>query len=156
MNTKISVITIYLVLVYWLSMHVPVLKPLFYPTLGAFGYLLVSRTFTLKESSSLLMGAVTASILGTCFYFWLPETVSLLATFVLSVIMIQRFRLNAPPILAIALIPYFAPPSSPWTIPIAVFVTLSILLAALLLLERAAGIWKSFRIKSTAQEKQYL
>ncbi|WP_158299450.1 HPP family protein [Paenibacillus antri] len=145
MNVKLAVITIYLVLIYWLSSHVPMLEPLFYPTLGAFSYLLVSRTMNLKESASIMAGAVFASITGTAFFFWLPETLSLLATFVLCIIMIQRFRLNAPPILAIALIPFFEPPATPWTIPLVVFATLTALLVTLFAVERAAGAWTSLQ-----------
>ncbi|CAM4287808.1 hypothetical protein [Paenibacillus tarimensis] len=111
MNTKISVISLYLVIIYWLSMHVPMLKPLFYPTLGTLSYVLATRQLTIRESASIMTGAVAASLLGTGFHYWLPETVAILATFLLSVLMIQRFRLNAPPILAIALISYFAPPT---------------------------------------------
>jgi hypothetical protein len=141
MYTKFAVITIYLATIYWLSKHIPLLEPLFYPTLGAISYLLVSRTMTGKESASILAGAVAASVAGSALHAWLPGTFSFLATFVFGLFLIRKFRLNAPPILAIALIPFFEPPATPWTVPLAVFLTLSTLLLCLLLVERASALW---------------
>ncbi|HZG75123.1 MAG TPA: hypothetical protein VEZ72_04640 [Paenibacillus sp.] len=125
MYTKLIVISMYLALIHWLSTHVPLLEPLFYPTLGAFSYLLVARPMNGKESISIMAGAVAASVVGAALQYWAPGTVSLLATFVIGLTIIRRFNLNAPPVLAIALMPFFETPPTPWTIPVAVLVTLS-------------------------------
>jgi len=91
----------------------------------------------LKQDFWLVIGAAIASLLGSAAYLWLPELPALLATFILTVIMIRRFHLNAPPILAIALIPFFDRPASVWATPLTVFVALSFLVAALLVVEWA-------------------
>ena len=134
---KVAVISLYLALIYWLSLHVALLQPLFFPTLGAFSYFIVTRSPSARQALWLVVGAACASLLGSAAYLWLPGLPALLATFVLTVIMIRRFHLNAPPILAIALIPFFDRPLSVWATPLTVFVALILLVAALLAVESA-------------------
>jgi len=135
---KVAVSSLYLALIYWLSLHVAIFQPLFFPTLGAFSYFIITRNLTAKQSIWLVFGAAFASLLGSAAFLWLPELPALLATFILTVILIRRFELNAPPILAVALIPFFDRPDTLWTTPLTVWVALACLAAALLVVEWTA------------------
>jgi hypothetical protein len=135
---KVVVVSLYLALIYWLSLHIAPLAPLFFPTLGAFSYFLITSNPTARRSILLVTGAGMASLLGSAAFLWLPEMPAILATFILTVVLIRRFHLNAPPILAIALIPFFDRPQELWATPLTVFVTLTVLVALLLLAGQAA------------------
>jgi hypothetical protein len=124
MNTKIAFICMYVVLIYWASSHFSVLNALFYPTLGAFCFLFISRTFDFKELSIIAIGAVISSVIGTTLFLLLPGVLGLLINTVLTIWLIQKFKWNAPPILAVSFIPYFTNPSSLWIIPLSVLISL--------------------------------
>ncbi|MCZ8523219.1 MULTISPECIES: hypothetical protein [Paenibacillus] len=156
-HVKTVTISLYLFAIYYISVHFPALKALFYPTLGAFSYLFVSRTFAFKDMMKLVTGATFASLLGSCFYFSHAGGLAFLCTALGTIWLIRRFSLNAPPILAVALIPYFAQPSLWWTGPASVLASLSCLLLLLLCVEASApfvfiGIKKLRRIGTAAPE----
>jgi hypothetical protein len=137
MDIKTVSISLYLLLIYWLSLHFPMLKPLFYPTLGAFSYLFVSRNFELKELLKLILGAGIASLIGSALFRSDAGMLAFLATALLTIQLLRRYQLQAPPILAVALIPYFANPTSIWVVPVSVIASLSGLVVFLLLVETA-------------------
>lgn len=121
---------------------------LFYPTLGAFSYLFISRTFDVKDFSKLIAGAFAASLVSSVLFISNAGFISFFAATVSTIILIQKFRLNAPPILAIALVPYFTHPVSLWTLPSAVLVSLSGLLLTLWLVEFAMGLAERLALHS--------
>ena len=57
------VISLYIFLIYWISSQVPSMHALFYPTLGAFSFLLATRDFDLKQAARILAGATVAAAL---------------------------------------------------------------------------------------------
>ncbi|AEI45418.1 hypothetical protein [Paenibacillus mucilaginosus] len=158
-HVKTITISLYLFVIYYISVHIPALKPLFYPTLGAFSYLFVSRAFAVKDLLKLIAGATTASLLGSCFYFSHAGGVAFLCTSLVTIWMIRKFHLNAPPILAVALIPYFAQPAQWWTAPVSVVSSLTGLVLLLLLMETAAagasGAIKKLRRGGTPAPEQF-
>ena len=131
MNLKIIAICFYLMLIYWLSQQIPSIKMIFYPTLGAFSYLFITRAFSFKDFGKMIAGACTASLVSSALYLSHTGMISFLAATLLTIILIQKFKLNAPPVLAIALVPYFAQPDHLWTLPLAVLISLSGLLLLL-------------------------
>ncbi len=135
MDSKTITISLYLLLIYWLSLHFEVLKPLFYPTLGAFSYLFVSRTYALKDLLKLVMGAGIASFMGCLLYRSDIGILGFLATALLTIHLLRRYHLQAPPIMAVALIPFFANPASVWVFPVSVVVSLIGLIGFLLAVE---------------------
>lgn len=139
---KTWTICFYLLLIYWISQHIPGVKMLFYPTLGAFSYLFISRTFAFKDFTKLIMGASAASLISSALYISNAGFISFFAATISTIILIQRFRLNAPPILAIALVPFFTHPDNLWSLPLAVLVSLTGLLMTLLLVEFAIVWWQ--------------
>lgn len=128
MNLKIIAICLYLMLIYWISQHIPVVKMIFYPTLGAFSYLFITRAFSFKDFGRMIAGACVASLISSALYLSHTGMISFLAATLLTIILIQRFKLNAPPVLAIALVPFFAQPEHLLTLPLSVLVSLSGLL----------------------------
>jgi hypothetical protein len=154
---KVVVVALYLAFIYWLSLHIAPLAPLFFPTLGAFSYFLITNNPTARRAVLLVAGASLASLLGAAAFLWLPEMPAILGAFILTVVLIRRFHLNAPPILAIALIPFFDRPQELWSTPMTVFVTLTILVALLLLVSQAATsaakLQLPFRSKVPVQNK---
>ena len=155
--TKVVLVSLYLAAIYWLSLHIAPLAPLFFPTLGAFSYYLIMSNPTARRYILLVAGAGLASLLGSAAFLWLPELPAILATFILTVVLIRRLQLNAPPILAIALIPFFDRPQELWSTPITVFVALTILVALLMLAGQAATtaakLQLPFRSKLPVQNK---
>lgn len=154
MNPKLVLISLYIVLVYWVSLQLPALHALFYPTLGAFSFLLASRNFDLKEAGRILLGATVSSAVGSALHTVHPGAVSLLADTLLVGWLIQRFRWNAPPILAVSIIPFFVPQTNLWAAPTSVFISL---LGLLVVLEsaRLVSVWwnqLSLRDSGIAQE----
>ena len=91
MRIKTYAICIYIILIYWISLHIPHMKSLFFPTLGAFSLLFVSRSFEKAEVRKIALGAVTASVIGSLFAYWNPGVVSLLLTLliVIGILMIR-------------------------------------------------------------------
>lgn len=135
MDIKTVSISLYLLFIYWISLHFPLMKPLFFPTLGAFSYLFVSRKYELKDLLKLILGAGVASLIGSALFRSDAGMLAFLATALLTIQLLRRYQLQAPPILAVALIPYFANPSSMWEVPVSVIASLSGLVVFLLLVE---------------------
>jgi hypothetical protein len=140
MNIKIVVISLYLVLIYSVSQHSPDFKIIFFPTLGAFSYLFISRAFHFKDFAKVIAGASVASLISSLLFLNMTGFVPLLISTLCTIILIRRFNLNAPPIVAVALIPFFAQPTHFWTLPLAVLVSLSGLLVTLSIAELAVAI----------------
>lgn len=128
---KSAVICGYLLAAYSLSSHFGMLKMCFYPTLGAFGYFFISRSLNRQQSAKVVATAVAASAVGSVLHAVASEPLAFLLTCFLTIGAIQLIRIPAAPILAIALIPFFAPLPAVWTLPVFVCGSLVGLLAAL-------------------------
>ncbi|WP_217560353.1 hypothetical protein [Paenibacillus sp. GbtcB18] len=134
MNVKIIGVALYIMLIYGISKHYPAMHGLFFPAIGAFSFLFISRPFTAKAMSSISAGAVLASVVGTLIYHLIPGIFSLFVN-TLIIIWLNRAKWNAPPILAVSLIPFFTVTPRIWDIPLAVAVSLAGLTAVLLAAE---------------------
>lgn len=148
MNIKLVLISLYIALIYWLSTHLTSLHALFFPTLGAFSFLLASREFDLKIARNMLIGSTIAALIGASLHTLDTGAIGLLADSLIVGWLIHRMRWNAPPILAVSIIPFFVDQTNAWITPLCVLLSLSgliFLLAAASLLGEA---WKSFAIKS--------
>lgn len=130
------VICCYLMGAYWASYHFPSLKMVFYPTLGAFSFLFMHRVDNIREIRRIIIGAIIAVTMGSVFYTISTGAVSFFLTALVTITLIQFFKWNAAPILAVSFIPYFAHPVSMWALPIAVFVSLTGLLLSIWLIGR--------------------
>lgn len=130
------IICCYLMTAYWASIHFPSLKMVFYPTLGAFSFLFIHRIGQPKDVVRIIIGAIIAVSLGSFFYTINTGAVSFFATAIVTISLIQVFKWNAAPILAVSFIPYFAHPDSLWALPIAVLASLAGLLIPLWLISR--------------------
>ncbi len=124
MPIKSIIVSCYLLFAYWVSSHIPTLRMFFYPTLAAFGYFFISRTVTKKDIFKIIFAAIIASTLGSSLHFLDPGLITFFITCLLTICMIRIFKLNAAPILAVSLIPYFANLTSFWILPIAIFLSL--------------------------------
>ncbi|MDQ6421229.1 hypothetical protein RB620_17530 [Paenibacillus sp. LHD-117] len=131
MRFKTYAICLYLVAVYWISLNIPHMHALFFPTLGAFSLLFISRPFRRDEVRNIAAGAVAASFIGSLLAHWNAGAGSLLITLLIVIGLINLFKWNAPPILAVSLIPYFARPPVFWAIPLSVCGALAGLLLTL-------------------------
>jgi Predicted membrane protein len=120
MNLKTIAICLYVVLIYWLSLHISFLDTLFFPTLGAFSFLFLSRSSSISEVGRVTFGAVISSGIGTVLYYIYPSPLSLFINVIITIYLINRFKWNAPPIVAVALIPFFSHSAHHWVIPISV------------------------------------
>ncbi|ANY66254.1 hypothetical protein BBD42_07075 [Paenibacillus sp. BIHB 4019] len=120
MNFKMLAIGVYVMLIYWLSLHFSFLDTLFFPTLGAFSFLFVSRSFRYTEISKITLGAFISSVVGTLLFFIYPSAISLFVNVLITIWMITKFKWNAPPIVAVSLIPFFSHSTHLWLIPISV------------------------------------
>jgi hypothetical protein len=129
-----------LLLIYWVSQHLPALKMIFYPTLGAFSYLFISRTFDFKDFAKMIAGASAASLISSSLFLSMTGFLPFFTATLCTILLIRKFNLNAPPILAIALIPFFSQPTSIWSLPLAVLISLTGLLLALSFVELAVVI----------------
>lgn len=142
MNVKTLIICLYVMVIYWLSLHISFLDTLFFPTLGAFSFLFLSRHFTIKELAKVLLGAVVTSIIGTILVSVYSSAITLFINVAIAIWLIKRFKWNAPPIAAIALIPFFSHSPHKWAIPISVLAALLGLMGVLyvaVLAERRFG-----------------
>ena len=119
---------------YWASYHFPSLKMVFYPTLGAFSFLFMHRVDNIREIRKIIIGAIIAVTMGSLFYAISHGAISFFMTALVTITLIQFFKWNAAPILAVSFIPYFAHPVSMWALPIAVFVSLTGLLISIWLI----------------------
>ncbi|GLX67212.1 HPP family protein [Paenibacillus glycanilyticus] len=151
MNLKIIVIGLYVVLIYWLSLHFTFLDTLFFPTLGAFSFLFLTRSSTISEIGKVTLGAVISSGLGTLLHFLYPSPISLFVNVIITMWLINKFKWNAPPIVAVSLVPFFSHSPHQWAIPLSVCAALLGLMLVLYLVQviesRRAQIYES---KSTA------
>lgn len=126
----------YLMAAYWTSQHYPVMKMIFYPTLGAFSFLFMNRVGQMKDIWRIITGAFAAVIIGCLLYSVHSGAISFFLTAMISISMVRLCNWNAAPIVAVSLIPFFARPSEVWLLPVAVLISLLGLLLLLWLLER--------------------
>ncbi|SFB56569.1 hypothetical protein SAMN05216312_113209 [Cohnella sp. OV330] len=124
MNFKAVAICLYIVGIYWLSSRVPAMHALFFPTLGAFSLLFIAHPFSPGKLGKVAFGAVVSVLIGTTLSYVYPGAVSLLVNMLIVIYLINRFKWNAPPILAVSLIPFFVHTSFIWVIPASVCVSL--------------------------------
>lgn len=148
MNLKTIVICLYVGLIYWLSLHFSFLDTLFFPTLGAFSFLFLSRSSTISEVGKVTFGAVVSSGIGTLLYYIYPSAISLFINVIITIWLINKFKWNAPPIVAVALIPFFSHSAHHWAIPLSVCAAL----LGLMLVLYIAGLVESRR--TTAYESK--
>lgn len=118
------IICCYLMGAYWASYHFPSLKMVFYPTLGAFSFLFMHRVDQFKDVGRITIGAIVAVTIGSVMYSVSHGAVSFFITAIVTILLIQLFKWNAAPILAVSFVPFFAHPTSIWALPSAVFVSL--------------------------------
>lgn len=131
MRLKTYAICLYILLIYWISSHIPQMHSLFFPTLGAFSLLFISRPLNGSELRNIATGAIAASTVGSLFVHLSTGILSLLATLLIVLGLMKKMKWNAPPILAVALIPFFTQPPTVWVIPVSVACTLAGLLVIL-------------------------
>ncbi|MDR6882878.1 membrane protein YdbS with pleckstrin-like domain [Bacillus sp. 3255] len=118
------IICCYLMGAYWASYHYPSMKMVFYPTLGAFSFLFMHRVDQFKDVGRITIGAIIAVTIGSVMYAISHGAVSFFLTAIVTISLIQLFKWNAAPILAVSFVPFFAHPTSIWALPAAVFVSL--------------------------------
>lgn len=144
MNFKMIVICIYIMLIYWLSLRISYLDTLFFPTVGAFSFLYISRSLRFSEISKITLGAFISSAVGTLFFFIYPSPISLFANVLITMWLVTKFKWNAPPIVAVALIPFFSHSTHHWFIPLSVCGVLLGLMLVLFVAERMERKWADF------------
>ncbi|WP_248929218.1 hypothetical protein [Paenibacillus hamazuiensis] len=144
------IICTYLLGAYWLSTHYSMLKLFFYPTLGAFSYFVITRQVSVTESCRLISAAVAASFIGSLLHFLYPGTLSFFITCILTLAMMQRFNIQAAPVLAVSLIAFFSNLTSFWMLPVSVLCSLSGLFMTLGLAQLAETKWVQLRKKQPA------
>ncbi|WNC15666.1 HPP family protein [Brevibacillus brevis] len=120
MNFKIVVACVYIMIIYWLSLHVSFLDTLFFPTLGAFSLFFISRSFPFSEISRITLGAFISSVIGTLLFFIYPSSIMIFINVLLTIWLINKFKWNAPPIVGVSLIPFFSHSSHHLYIPLSV------------------------------------
>ncbi len=155
MRIRTYAICLYIIMIYWISLHIPYMHSLFFPTLGAFSLLFISRPFEKAEVSKIAFGAVLASFIGSFFVYWNAGVLSLLLTLVIVISFINKFKWNAPPILAVSLIPFFTQPSLLWVIPLSVcgsLLGLLLTLSAAAYVEKRVGTLPLFLKRTTKAE----
>ena len=113
-------ISSYIVFLYWLSLHVTGLDMIFFPTLGAFALICISRSFNMVWLLKISLGAVVSAMIGSILFYISPGVLSLLAATLITTWLIFYFKWNAPPILAVCLIPFFSESPTLWTVPLSV------------------------------------
>lgn len=137
MNTKLVAIGLYIMLVYWLSLSHSELHSLFYPTLGAFAFLFISKASGVREVSRVAAGAAVCAVIGTLLQHFVPGVWSVLLNLLIVMWLKQLLNWNAPPLVAVSLVPYFAEPPNLWIVPVSVACTLAGLLLTLVAAELA-------------------
>ncbi|MFC0211271.1 hypothetical protein ACFFK0_02205 [Paenibacillus chartarius] len=118
------IVCCYLMMAYWVSVQYPSLKMVFYPTLGAFSFLFMHRADRIGEVGRIIMGAAISVTIGSVMYAISPGAASFFFTAFCTILLIQFFKWNAAPILAVSLIPFFAHPVTMWALPLAVLASL--------------------------------
>ncbi len=134
-NTKIVLISLYIVLIYWISLKLEALHMMFFPSLGAYCLFLFSKQLHTKFIVKIFLGSVFVALISTVMFQLNDGLLSLFCTMLIAVGIIYKFELNAPPILAVAMIPYYIQAPSYWEFPFALSLTLIGLVAVLLLNE---------------------
>ncbi|WP_429795233.1 hypothetical protein [Brevibacillus centrosporus] len=89
------------------------------------------------------MGATVSSVIGTLFFFVYPSPISLFVNVLLTIWMINRFKWNAPPIVAVSLIPFFSQSSHHWFIPLSVCAVMLGVMLVLLIAELVESKWSA-------------
>ncbi|THF76260.1 HPP family protein [Cohnella fermenti] len=135
MKVKTIAIGVYIMLIYWCSLHFSFLDTLFFPTLGAFSFLFISRSFRFAELTRITIGAFATSMIGTGLYFLYPSAISVFANVLIAIWMIKKFQWNAPPIVAVSLIPFFSHSEHHWLIPLSAVAALLGLMLTLYIAE---------------------
>ena len=153
MNLKTIAISFYIVIIYWISTHIPSLHSLFFPTIGAFSLLFISRPFEVAQLSKIALGAIVSSVIGTFIVYLHPGVFSLFINTIIVITLITKFKWNAPPILAVSFVPFFVQPTYIWAIPLSVCGALLGLLMTLYIVHQIEIRWSMlpFRFKGTAQ-----
>ncbi|MFC5652539.1 HPP family protein [Paenibacillus solisilvae] len=144
MNLRTVAICIYIVSIYWVSSRIPSLHTLFFPTLGAFSLLFIARPFSAAQLGKVAFGAILSSLIGTVLVYLHPGVITLLINTVIVIYLINRFKWNAPPILAVSFVPFFVQSSFIWAIPLSVCGSLLGLLITLFVvhyIERAVPVF---------------
>lgn len=143
-------------MIYWVSMHVPSLHNLFFPTIGAFGLLFVSRKFKKSELSIIALGAIVSSIIGSVIVYLHPGALALFINTLVIIGLMAKFKLNAPPILAISFVPFFVSPTYVWLIPLSVFIALLGLMVTLFAVHKLEKSWRLLppMFKGTRKESE--
>ncbi|MEW9701099.1 hypothetical protein [Paenibacillus sp. SI8] len=118
------IVCCYLMAAYWASYHFPSMKMVFYPTLGAFSFLFMHRVDQIKDLGRIIIGASISVTIGSLLYALSTGVLSFFLTAIVTISLIQFFKWNAAPIMAVSFIPFFAHPVSVWALPTAVFVSL--------------------------------
>jgi hypothetical protein len=136
MNIKTIAICFYIMVIYWFSLHISFLDTLFFPTLGAFGFLFLSRSFQHKELVRITIGAFVSAVIGTLLVYVYPSSVSVFINVLITMLLINKFKWNAPPIVAISLIPFFSHSAHRWVIPLSACAVLVGLMLTLFVAER--------------------
>ncbi|QMV41953.1 hypothetical protein [Cohnella cholangitidis] len=154
MNLKTIAICLYIVVVYWISTHIPSLHSLFFPTIGAFSLLFISKPFSKTELSKIAFGAIVSSVIGTVIVSVHPGVISLFINTIIVITLITKLKWNAPPILAVSFVPFFVQPTFIWAIPLSVCGALLGLLITLYVVHQIESRWSSlpFLVKGTAAQ----
>ncbi|RUS47396.1 HPP family protein [Cohnella sp. AR92] len=139
MKVKTIAIGIYIMIIYWFSLHFSFLDTLFFPTLGAFSFLFISRTFLYREIARITVGAFVSSAIGTILFYLYPSPITVLANVLITIWLIRKFKWNAPPIVAVSLVPFFSHSPHHWVIPLSVSAVLLGLMLILFIAERVDG-----------------
>jgi hypothetical protein len=143
MNMNILAVSFYIVLIYSLSLHFPILHSLFYPTLGAFCFLFISRTHDSRVLSKIVFGACLSALIGSIMYAISTSEISIFINALIIIFLIKKFHWNAPPILAVSFIPYFSKAPDFWTIPLSVGLSLLSLLLLLFAVDAIEKLWSA-------------
>ncbi|WP_239615618.1 hypothetical protein [Cohnella mopanensis] len=120
LNLKMIAICLYIVVIYWISTHIPSLHSLFFPTIGAFSLLFISKPFSKVELGKIAFGAIVSSVIGTIIVYLHPGVISLFINTIIVITLITKLKWNAPPILAVSFVPFFVQPTFIWAIPLSV------------------------------------
>lgn len=120
MNIRTAAICLYIVSIYWVSSRIPSLHTLFFPTLGAFSLLFIGRPFSAAQVGAIAFGVIVSSLIGTVLVYLHPGVISLLINTVIVIYLINKFKWNTPPILAVSFVPFFVHSSFIWAIPLSV------------------------------------
>src|SRR4051812_33033339 len=116
MYVRFIMISAYLMCMYWISSCFPTMKMAFYPTLAAFGFLFVHRMDRISELWKMTVGAVVAASIGSCLFAFSSGIGAFFVTALVTISIIHLFKLNAAPVLAVSLIPFFTHPDVLWAL----------------------------------------